>query len=68
MLIERRLIGSADGLRVTNPHGPHHGHVDAVAGGADSSPWDAMSSEERHALLGDERKSEERLASPPETG
>jgi len=26
--------------RVNTPYGPHHGHVDEAAGGADSSPFE----------------------------
>lgn len=33
---------------VRSPYGPHHGQVDESAGGADSSPAEALSSEERH--------------------
>jgi hypothetical protein len=31
--------------RVTTPYGPHHGHVDEAAGGADSSPFDTEPSD-----------------------
>ncbi len=33
----------------STPYGPHHGHVDDAAGGADSSPLDNLSSDERRA-------------------
>lgn len=31
----------------TSPYGPHHGEEDEVAGGADSSPFEATPTEER---------------------
>ena len=33
------------------PYGPQYGKVDEAAGGADSSPFDNMSSDERQAVL-----------------
>ncbi len=35
----------------SSPYGPHPGHVDDASGGADSSPFETMSSDERDALL-----------------
>jgi hypothetical protein len=32
----------------SSPHGPHRKPVDQSAGGADSSPYENLSSEERH--------------------
>jgi hypothetical protein len=34
---------------LTTPYGAQHGHTDRAAGGADSSPQEALSSEEREA-------------------
>lgn len=34
-----------------SPYGPQHGHIDEAAGGADSSPFESMSSEERSEVL-----------------
>ncbi|MFL5340101.1 MAG: hypothetical protein ACJ8F7_08110 [Gemmataceae bacterium] len=44
----------------TSPYGPQR-QVDVAAGGADSSPFENMSSEERHAAISDnEKPAEER--------
>jgi len=40
-----------DSLDATSPYGPQHGRVDDASGGADSSPFEAMSSDERAAAL-----------------
>ena len=45
---------STDGLEDTadaSPYGPQHGHLDDAAGGADSSPFETMSADERAAAL-----------------
>lgn len=34
-----------------SPYGPQHGHIDDAAGGADSSPLESMSSDERAEAL-----------------
>ena len=39
----------------TSPYGPQRG-VDAAAGGADSSPFETLSSEERHAVMSENAK------------
>ncbi len=49
----------ADGALLNTPYGPHHGHVDDAAGGADSSPLDDLSSDERQAIA-DEAKRKNR--------
>jgi len=45
---ERRTDDTQGG---TSPYGPQHGRVDDASGGADSSPFEAMSSDERAAAL-----------------
>jgi hypothetical protein len=37
---------------LSSPYGPQPETVDEASGGADSSPFETMSSEERHAALG----------------
>ena len=34
-----------------SPYGPQHGRIDDAAGGADSSPFETMSAEERSEAL-----------------
>ena len=43
-----------DGLR-SSPFGPHPDTVDATSGGADSSPYETMSSDERHRAAAPDR-------------
>jgi len=42
---------TGDDLDMTSPYGPQHGHIDDASGGADSSPLESMSSDERAAAL-----------------
>jgi hypothetical protein len=45
---------NSDDKPFSTPHGPHPDGVDDVAGGADSSPYENLSSQERHeAALAD---------------
>ena len=45
-----------------SPYGPQHGHIDDAAGGADSSPLEAMSSDERAEALRRARQGRRRPA------
>jgi hypothetical protein len=36
-----------DSPPLSTPYGPHPGHIDDASGGADSSPFENLSSEER---------------------
>jgi hypothetical protein len=38
-------------LSDASPYGPQHGHIDEASGGADSSPFESMSSDERADAL-----------------
>jgi len=40
-----------DARPLSTPYGPHSGHIDDASGGADSSPFENLSSEERAELL-----------------
>jgi hypothetical protein len=43
---------------LSSPYGPHHGHVDQAAGGADSSPFeDVPTGERREAAETEDRRS-----------
>jgi hypothetical protein len=35
---------------ISSPYGPHPCNVDEASGGADSSPFETLSSEERHLI------------------
>lgn len=47
-----------------SPYGPQHGHIDDAAGGADSSPFESMSSEERSEALRKARQGRGELPAP----
>lgn len=38
------------------PYGPHRGHVDEAAGGADSSPYDTTAPEERSQIAREQQE------------
>jgi hypothetical protein len=40
---------------LSSPYGPHPDHADDASGGADSSPFETMSSDERAELLKNRR-------------
>jgi hypothetical protein len=40
---------------LSSPYGPHPGHVDDASGGADSSPFETLSSDERAERLAKDR-------------
>lgn len=46
-----------------SPYGPHRGHVDEASGGADSSPFDNLPSDERRQAAADPA-----FAPGPDTG
>jgi hypothetical protein len=49
---------SDTGHTLSTPYGPHPGHVDDASGGAESSPFETMSSDEREELRKAVRRSE----------
>ena len=47
-----------------SPYGPQHGHIDDAAGGADSSPFESMSAEERSEALRRARQGQGEVPAP----
>ena len=49
---------TAEELPPSSPYGPHPGHVDEASGGADSSPHETLSSDEREETRARKREQE----------